>query len=95
MKKHIPLPLSNRDNTLLPLHFDPSLYGESNKVSEFWRQRTEEIEEQVAKGVDREERLRILWLNPLPLYMDVFAILDRLGVSLPAIWLPPLGRFNG
>jgi len=95
LKKHVPLPLSNRDNTLLPLHFDPSLYGESNKVLEFWRQRTEEIAERAARGVDREERLRILWLNPPPLYMDTFAIFDRLGVSLPAIWLPPLGRFNG
>lgn len=95
LKKHIPSPLSNRENATLPLHFDPSLYGDSKKVLEFWRMRVEEIEERVAKGVDKEERLRILWVNPPPLYMDVFTILDHLGVSLTAMWLPPLGRFNG
>lgn len=94
-KKHVPLPLSNKENAVLPLHFDPSLYGERKKVLEFWRTRAEEIEERVVKGRRKEERLRILWLNPLPLYIDVFAILDRLGVSVPAIWLPPLAAFNG
>jgi hypothetical protein len=95
LRKNIPMPLSNMEVGLLPLHFDPNLYGKREKALEFWKQRVEDIEQRVAKGVEKEEKLRILWLNPLPLYVDTFAILERLGVSLPGIWLPPLGRFNG
>jgi hypothetical protein len=94
LKKHVPLPLSNMESAFLPHHFDPSLYGKREKVLEFWRQRVENIQERVAKGVDKEEKLRILWLNNLPLYADVIAMLDRLGVSM-VMWLPPLAAFNG
>jgi hypothetical protein len=94
LKKNIPMPLSNMENALLPLHFDPSLYGKREKVLEFWRQRIADIEERVARGTDREEKLRILWLNPVPLYTDVLSLLDRLGVSM-LTWIPPLAAFNG
>lgn len=95
LRRNIPMPLSNLEVSLLPLHFDPNLYGDKEMVLEFWRTRVEEIDERVAKGVEKEEKLRVLWLNVLPAYMDVFSILDRLGVSLTGIWLPPMGMFNG
>ena len=70
-------------------------FMEKQASNEFWRQRTEEIEITVSKGVQKEEKIRILWLDPLPLYIDVFAIFERLGVSLTAVWLPALSPFNG
>jgi hypothetical protein len=95
LKKRVPLPMSNMESTMLPLHFDPALYGKKEKVLEFWRTRVEEIEKQAARGVGKEERLRLLWVVGAPLYVDFLAILDRLGVSVPAVWLPALGMFNG
>jgi benzoyl-CoA reductase/2-hydroxyglutaryl-CoA dehydratase subunit BcrC/BadD/HgdB len=95
LRKNIPMPISNLEAAVLPLHFDPSLYGDKETVLGFWRTRVEEIEERVAKGVKKEEKLRMLWLNTIPAYMDVFSIFDRLGVSLVGMWLPPMGMFNG
>jgi hypothetical protein len=94
LKKHVPMALSNAENALLPLHFDPSLYGKREKVLEFWKQRVKDIETRIAQGVKKDEKLRILWLNPLPLYMDIFSLLDQLGVSM-LTWIPPLAPFNG
>ncbi len=51
--------------------------------------RTEEIEARAAKGVDKEEKLRMLWVTPPPLYVDAISMLERRGVSVPGMVLPP------
>jgi hypothetical protein len=94
LKKNVPMGLSNLENALLPLHFDPNLFGKREKVLEFWKQRVKDIEARIAQGGNKNEKLRILWLNPFPLYMDLFGLLDKLGVSM-LMWIPPLAPLNG
>jgi hypothetical protein len=94
LKKHVPMALSNMENAMLPLHFDPNLFGKREKVLEFWKQRVKDIETRIAQGGNKNEKLRILWLNPFPLYMDLFGLLDKLGVSM-LMWIPPLAPLNG
>jgi hypothetical protein len=89
LRKHVPLPMNNKDVIVVPYHFEPSLYAEGDKVLEFWRVRTEEIEARAKSGFDREEKLRILWVIPPPLYIDALGILERRGVSVPGLVLPP------
>lgn len=95
LKKTIPSPLSNLENCAFIGHFDPSLYPHPEKVLDYWKTRTEEIEERVAKGTDKEERARILWIFPMPLYSDVFSLLEEYKTSMIAMWLPPMGAYNG
>jgi hypothetical protein len=95
LKKHVPLPMSNMESSLPPFHFEPNLYGETDKVMEFWRTRVGELEERVAKGFDKEEKLRVLWVTPPPLYINPMDILDRLGVSVPMTVLPASRLYSG
>jgi benzoyl-CoA reductase/2-hydroxyglutaryl-CoA dehydratase subunit BcrC/BadD/HgdB len=95
LKKHVPLPMSNLESSLPPFHFEPTLYGTTDKVLEFWRTRVGELEERVAKGFDKEEKLRVLWVTPPPLYIDPMDILDRLGVSVPMSVLPASRLYSG
>jgi len=94
-RKSVPLPMTNMDSAVCVQHFDPSLYPDSGRVLEYWHMRVEELEERAARGAEREEKLRVIWLFPIPLYFDIFSMFDRLGVSLAAMWLPPWGAFNG
>ncbi|MGD9116684.1 MAG: 2-hydroxyacyl-CoA dehydratase family protein [Dehalococcoidia bacterium] len=94
LKKNVPMGLSNMENAVLPLHFDPSLFGKREKVLEFWKQRVKDTEARIAQGGNKNEKLRILWLNPIPLYMDLFSLLDDLGISM-ITWIPPLAVLNG
>lgn len=89
LMKNVPLPVSNKDVTRVPYHFEPAAYPDSDKVLEYWRVRTEEIQARVDAGVQRQERLRVLWITPPMLYVNPMEILDGLGVSVPAVALPP------
>ncbi len=95
LRGHVPLPLSNMESIQFVGHFDPSLYPNRDKVLEYWRTRVEELQQRVKDGVNREERLRVLWIFPLPLYSDIFSIMDQFNASLVALWLPPMGAYNG
>lgn len=94
LKKHIPLPMSNMESLVHPLHFEPCLYSTPDKVLDFWRVRIEELKERVAKGMDKEEKLRCLWVWPPPPHLDVFGVTERLKMSL-VMWGAPLGVFSG
>lgn len=95
LRRSIPFPMDNYETLVFSEHFNPSRFPDREKVLEFWRQRVEDIQERVDKGVKKDEKLRLLWLNVLPLYMDIPAMLAERGVSITAMWLPPLGIFNG
>jgi hypothetical protein len=90
LKKNIPLPMGNMESCLPPFHIAPCFVGKTEKILEFWRMRVEELEERVAKGVDKKEELRILWVMPMPRYAEetVFPLMEELGVSVPALIFP-------
>jgi hypothetical protein len=89
LRKNVPLPMSNVESYMAnAMHFDPYLYSNKDRVLEFWRLRVEELEERVTRGVDKEEKLRIIWVLTIPVYVDIFPVLDRLGVSLAASVFP-------
>jgi hypothetical protein len=95
LRKRIPLPVDSRDTFRQPFRRGPDLIDDTAKLLEFWRQRTEEIEERAARGVGREERLRVLWIWGRPVYADPMNVLEPRGVSVPAVVLPPTATFGG
>jgi hypothetical protein len=89
LRKHVPLPMNNMESMRADfMHFDPYLYSTPEKVLEFWRLRVEELEERVARGMDKEEKLRVMWVMGPPLYVNIFPILERLKVSITAAVFP-------
>ncbi|MGD9117121.1 MAG: 2-hydroxyacyl-CoA dehydratase family protein [Dehalococcoidia bacterium] len=60
LKKNVPLPMDSRDATSMTLDLEPNLYGDPYRALDYWRQRTEEIEERVAKKEGKEEKLRLM-----------------------------------
>ncbi|MGD9393603.1 MAG: 2-hydroxyacyl-CoA dehydratase family protein [Dehalococcoidia bacterium] len=89
LRKKTPLPMSNIESyESNVMHFDPYLYSTPEKVLEYWRQRVEDLEERVAKGVDKKEELRVIWVLTIPVYVNIFPLLDRLNVSLVSSVFP-------
>lgn len=95
LRRNVPFPLDNLDSFRQPFYREPAIFGDQDKALEYWRLRVEEIEARVAGGVDKEERLRFLWVWGGPAYMNPVAPLEPLGVSVPAVALPPASLFNG
>jgi hypothetical protein len=83
LRKLNPLPMSIRDSFHQPLEYLPSAFGETGKVLDYIRLRTEEIQEQAAKKGNRQDKLRVLWIWIAPLYFDFLAPLESRGVAVP------------
>jgi hypothetical protein len=94
-RKHVPFPLDSLDSFRQPFHREPCLFGDTANALEYWRMRVEEIEARVASGVNKEERMRLLWVWGGPVYVNPVAQLEPRGVSVPAVMLPPTSLFNG
>jgi len=88
LKKMVPYPLDIGSSFRKPYTRKPSFFGDTDKVLEYWRVYTEEIEARAAKGVGREEKIRLLWVGGRPVYQDLMGLLDAKGVSVPAMMLP-------
>ena len=95
LRKRVPLPMSIRDSFHQPGEFLPSVFSDPAKTLEYWRIRIEEIEEQAAKGMEKEEKLRALWIWTAPLYIDFFSILESRGVTLPCAVSGATGWHSG
>jgi hypothetical protein len=95
LRKQVPLPMSSRDSFHQPGEFLPSMFADSKKALEYWKVRIEEIEEQAARGMEQEEKLRALWVWVAPLYIDFFSILESRGVVLPVAVSGATGWHSG
>jgi hypothetical protein len=95
MRKLVPLPWDSRDSFRQPFRRGPDHIADTAKLLEFWRQRTEEIEAQIASGTRREEKMRVLWVWGRPVYADPMSVLAPREVSVPAVVLPPTVHFGG
>jgi hypothetical protein len=95
LRKHVPFPLTNRESFSQVVDYMPSSVSEPAKALEYWRQRTEEIQERAARGAGREERMRVLWSWGAPIYMDPFAVLESRKVTVPHVFSGLTGRYYG
>lgn len=95
LRKNVPFPLDSIDSFRQPFHREPNIFSNTTKALGYWRLRVEEIEERVNKGINKEERLRFLWIWGGPVYINPIAQLEPRGVSVPAVILPPAPLFNG
>lgn len=95
LRKRVPCLLSNRESFRQPIAHAPSMFGEPAKALEYWRVRVEEVEERAGKGVDTEEKLRVLWVVSAPMYMDPLGLLASRGVAVPAVVTGATGFYNG
>jgi hypothetical protein len=95
MRRRVPFPMDNLDSFRQPFYREPAIFGDGDKALEYWRLRVEEIEARAAEGVDKEEKLRFLWVWGGPAYMNPVGPLESLGVSVPAVMLTPNPLYNG
>jgi hypothetical protein len=94
-RRLIPLPMDSKDSFRQPFRRDPGSSGETAKVLEYWRIRTEEIGEIVKKGSTREEKLRLLWVWGRPVYLNPMVYLEPKKVAVPSVVLPPSAIWGG
>jgi hypothetical protein len=78
-----------------PLEYMPSSFPDTAKALEYMRIRTEEIEERAAKGINKEEKLRSLWVWTAPFYANFFSVLESRGVVLPGVVSGATGWHSG
>jgi hypothetical protein len=95
LRKRVPVPMSIRDSFHQPSEYMPSVFGDAAKALEYWRIRIEELEERASKDVEREEKLRALWIWTAPLYINFLALLESRGVSLPCAVSGATGWHSG
>jgi benzoyl-CoA reductase/2-hydroxyglutaryl-CoA dehydratase subunit BcrC/BadD/HgdB len=85
LRKRIPCPIPARDAMRLPR--PPSYYPDPVKALEWIKITTEELYHRAEKSVSTmpEEKLRLLWTVTAPLYRNIFADIEKMGVAIPII----------